>query len=250
VTGAHAAHDELVDVETIDKRTNAREIDQAADPVENRPALAQHSRQRPSPRGRDQDQPRRGLRCACRIFEGIARGVAGCDDRMGMRGHRRQQKRQEGRIGIGRPVDLRPRATAKSRPVHAHGRIARGQTLRQRAHLMMRGDRAERRQKQQRRSRSARGDIQADVRAAPVPLQCRCRHASRSDSPDLRSSPRTRATIEPPHRIGCVCYLSMTLSAAVIRLISGFCAQYAESLSALPFILSKSMTADSSSSVR
>jgi hypothetical protein len=60
VASRHVAHHELVDVEPIDERTNPGKINEAAEPFEERRAPIQHGRQRPSPRGSDQDQPRRG----------------------------------------------------------------------------------------------------------------------------------------------------------------------------------------------
>jgi hypothetical protein len=117
-------HDESVDVQAINERTEPATIDEAAQPIEERPIPAQHGGLRPAPGRRDQDEPPRRLRRACGMLEDVARGVSGGDDGVGMRDHGRQKISQEGGIGVGRPIDLRACFIAESGPVDGQRRIA------------------------------------------------------------------------------------------------------------------------------
>jgi len=67
------------------------------------------------------------------MLEDISRGVPGGDDRVGMRDDGGEKESQEGGVGVGRPIELRARALAKSRPVHGERRIAARQALLQRS---------------------------------------------------------------------------------------------------------------------
>src|ERR1700730_12866826 len=96
------------------------------------------------------------------MLERVAGGMPGRNDRVRLRHYRRQEERQKGSVDLRRPIDLRARLVAKSRPVDGESRVLSRQALLERAHLMPCRDRAERGEKEDGLPACSLGRVQTD----------------------------------------------------------------------------------------